>query len=244
MSTTIPAIDGWPGQASPFHAGELAMQERLGVRDKMDRMGRRFIRDFMPEQHQDFYRQLPFLFTGLVDDAGQPWASILVGRPGFVESPDPRRLHLRARPLVGDPSAQALREGADIGLLGLELPTRRRNRMNGVIHASTADGFDVHVTQSFGNCPQYIQSREPVFIADPDLSITVSPIKTVALDGRAREMIGHADTFLIASAHQQSEAGAAAGADVSHRGGRPGFVQIDDDRTLTTPTPLVAKKAC
>ncbi len=47
-------------------------------------------------------------------------------------------------------------------------------------------------------------------------------------------LIAAADTFFIATA-VGAEAGAAAGVDVSHRGGRPGFVQVNDHRTLTIP---------
>ncbi len=48
-------------------------------------------------------------------------------------------------------------------------------------------------------------------------------------------MLANADTFFIASANVGEEAGPARGADVSHRGGMPGFVRIDDATTLTTP---------
>jgi uncharacterized protein len=37
------------------------------------------------------------------------------------------------------------------------------------------------------------------------------------------------------TAYQAESAGAASGIDVSHRGGKPGFVRIDGDRTLTIP---------
>ena len=63
---------------SPFHQGEQQVQTLLGVRDKMERFGRKVVRDHMPDQHQAFYRQLPFIFVGHADDDGWPWASILL----------------------------------------------------------------------------------------------------------------------------------------------------------------------
>ena len=48
---------------SPFHQGEQKIQQRLGVRDKMERFGRQVIRDFMPDQHREFYAQLPFILA-------------------------------------------------------------------------------------------------------------------------------------------------------------------------------------
>lgn len=230
-----PASTGWSPPISPFHEGELAIHERLGIREKIDAQGRRGIRDFMPDQHRAFFTQLPFLLVGTVDREGQPWASIVVGHPGFATSPDPRRLRVSARALPGDPLGETLHDGIDIGLLGIELPTRRRNRLNGRIIEAGPDGFSVEVGQSFGNCPQYIQARTPQFIADPDRAATgVAVERRTRLDEADLALIVEADTFFIASANEAAT-GAARGVDVSHRGGKPGFVRIDDAATLTTP---------
>ena len=225
---------GWPHAASPFHAGELAIQARLGVQERLDHQGRRIIRDYLPEQHRQFFAQLSYVLVGTVDGEGQPWASILVGEPGFITSPDEHRLHLTAQPLYGDPLHTTLAEGADIGLLGIELHTRRRNRLNGTITAIQPEGFTVAVGQSFGNCPQYIQSRRfdwPAF--DPTAPKPVHSF--TALGDGERAIIAAADTFFIATAYQAESAGSASGVDVSHRGGKPGFVRMDDANTLTIP---------
>ena len=57
---------------SPFHPGEREIQTRLGVREQIEDIGKRFIRDYMPEEHRAFYAQLPFLLIGSVDKAGRP----------------------------------------------------------------------------------------------------------------------------------------------------------------------------
>ena len=144
----------------PFHAGEQAVQERVGVRNRMRNIGQRVIRTFMPEQHQQFYAQLPFVLVGSVDPAARPWASVLVGEPGFMQARDEHTLDIHARPVPGDPLADGIRPGAPLGFLGIELDTRRRNRMNGHVASAHALGFTVHVDQTVGNCPQYIQGRE------------------------------------------------------------------------------------
>ena len=165
----VPApLPGWPHEAPPFHPGEVAAQARAGVRERMAAGGRRAIRGIMPDQHRDFFAMLPFIVVGSLDRQGRPWASILSGRPGFLQSPDPRTLTVAARPAYGDPLGDNLAAGAPIGLLGIQLETRRRNRMNGTV-TEWADGrFAVTVGQSFGNCPQYIQARRPSFVAEPD----------------------------------------------------------------------------
>ena len=132
-----------PIDADPFHAGERAMQTRAGMRERLAQVGGRVIRAAMPEQHRDFFRQLPFLIAGSVDAAGQPWASMLAAPPGFIESPDPRRLAIQARPDPASPLTQALRVGASLGLLGIEPQTRRRNRVNGTLAAISGEGFDL-----------------------------------------------------------------------------------------------------
>jgi predicted pyridoxine 5'-phosphate oxidase superfamily flavin-nucleotide-binding protein len=75
--------------ASPWHAGELAMQQSVGMVERMDRPGRLFIRKLMPDQHRDFYAQLPFVVLGSVDAQGDAWATVRAGAPGFLQSPDP-----------------------------------------------------------------------------------------------------------------------------------------------------------
>ena len=192
---------GWTRTESPFHAGELAIQARLGVQPQMDKQARRIVRDYLPQQHRQFYSQLPYLIVGTVDTEGHPWASILVGKPGFVASPDDRTLRIASRPLFGDPLVANLVSGGDIGLLGIELHSRRRNRMNGTVAAIDTEVFDVQVGQSFGNCPQYIQART-VELTTEDFAQPRPVYPVAALGESERAMIAAADTFFIATAFQ------------------------------------------
>ena len=218
--------------ASPFHAGERAVQTRAGVREEIERRGGRAIRDFMPEQHRNFFAMQPFLVVGSVGAHERPWASIVVGLPGFAHSPDPRTLRIDARPVDGDPLGANLAVGAPVGLLGIQPETRRRNRMNGTVTARDERGFTVHVEQSFGNCPQYIQARAPTFAAAPETVALPRPVRAEAelLSPAAAALIRSADTFFIATAAHES------GVDVSHRGGKPGFVRatVEAGRTVLT----------
>ncbi|WP_212626149.1 pyridoxamine 5'-phosphate oxidase family protein [Pseudomonas sp. PP3] len=215
-------------ERSPWHAGEIEMQARIGVSERMELLGRRVIRDHMPDQHRSFYEQLPFMVYGAVDADGKPWASLLEGEPGFVHSPEPQLLHFISRPTVDDPAQ--LSDGSAIGLLGIELHTRRRNRINGHIGAMSENGFDVTVDQSYGNCPQYIQLRQfrTVPLTDP----ATRPAQHFnALDDAAKVMIAEADTFFVAS---YVDVEGVRSVDVSHRGGQSGFVHVEGDR-LTIP---------
>jgi predicted pyridoxine 5'-phosphate oxidase superfamily flavin-nucleotide-binding protein len=139
----------------PFHQDELAAQALAG-----QVAGRAAIRPFMPDQHRAFFALLPYLFAATLDERGWPMASVLTGDKGFMQSPDPATLRIAALPAADDAAAAGFAIGAEIGLLGLDFTTRRRNRANGRLVA-VDDGLTVQVDQSFGNCAQYIQTRTP-----------------------------------------------------------------------------------
>lgn len=216
---------------SPWHAGEVAIQRSAGVAEKMAARGR-VLRDHLIDQHREFYPQLPFIVAGAVDDAGDAWATILAGKPGFLHAPDPGRLRIAAARDPRDPADSGMSDGDAIGLLGIELHTRRRNRLNGLIRREAQDSFDVTVEQSFGNCPQYIQRRDFAFVRDPATPAAHAPHYLERLDTRARAMIAEADTFFVASYVKRD---GARQVDVSHRGGKVGFVRLGEDGVLTIP---------
>jgi predicted pyridoxine 5'-phosphate oxidase superfamily flavin-nucleotide-binding protein len=218
-----------------FHPGEVALQRFAGVDQRLDAIGRTVIRDHMPDQHRELFDKLPTLLLGAIDQQGQPWATMLAGAPGFIRTPDAKTLQVAALPAADDPVAPLLAECAPLGLLGLQPQTRRRNRMNGRVASIGPAGFAVAVQQSFGNCPKYIQAREPEWVAR-------TPARAQAIGARlpevARALVERADTLFIASASAaRIGSGRAEGVDVSHRGGLPGFVKLgesEDGATLLT----------
>jgi uncharacterized protein len=206
-----------------FHEDERRAQALAG-----QGASRAAIRPFMPDQHREFFALLPYLFTATLDERGWPIASVLTGEAGFVQSPDPVTLSIGALPTPHDPAAPTFVAGAEIGLIGLDLATRRRNRANGRLVAVDR-GLTIHIAQSFGNCAQYIQTRTPQPRA-------VEPARAERLDGlddAARALIAASDTFFVAT---RSRAGIASdgGLDMSHRGGKPGFVGVQGN-VLTIP---------
>jgi predicted pyridoxine 5'-phosphate oxidase superfamily flavin-nucleotide-binding protein len=230
-----------PG-ASPFHAGEQHLQSLTGVREVMETRGRQFIRDHMPDQHRDFFATLPVIVIGALDALGHPWATVMAGAPGFMHSPDPRVLHLRGSLLPDDPLASHWQAGMQLGMLGIQPHTRRRNRMNGLMTAVDGLGATVAVRQSFGNCPKYIQPREaiwtPVHGSDADAKPAFQD-EGPHLSLRAQAIIEQADTFFIASASPNAEnqdIDRSEGVDVSHRGGLSGFVKLRDEAEGTVLT--------
>lgn len=218
-------------ETHPWHRGEIALQAAVGSAARMAEIGPRVIRDRLIEQHALFYPLLPFVVLGTVDEGGAPWATLRAGPPGFLRAPDPHHLTVTAAPEPDDPAEAGLRDGAGIGLLGIELETRRRNRLNGTVERHGDGGFTLAVEQSFGNCPRYIRPRPAAF---SDAGRNAPPALEISdrLDGRGRALLAAADTLFVASyadvdGHRQ--------VDVSHRGGPGGFVRVDADGTLTVP---------
>ena len=216
-----------------FHSGELRLQEQADVREKIDQQSMRMVRDAMPDQHRKFFEGLEYLFLATVDDCDQPWVSLLTGSPGFVSSPDPKILLIKTGEQNDSGALSVLNVGDSIGVLGIDLSNRRRNRMHGRVSNISKGSISVTVVQSYGNCPKYISLRE---VSERGLPVEKeTTINRDALDATARKLISAADTFFIASAMKDGSGEPYEGLDISHRGGQPGFVVVDSSSQITIP---------
>jgi predicted pyridoxine 5'-phosphate oxidase superfamily flavin-nucleotide-binding protein len=208
--------------ATVFHEGERAVQRRAGVERIAAQVGRNIL-PWIPAEHGEFLRRQPYVILAGRDAAERVWASLLVGGVGFARALDERHVLLSEALAPQDPLAATLATpGSRIGILAIEADSRTRIRLNGVVEPGP-DGIVVTIDEAFGNCPKYIQRRLPVERLEPP----PQPRHRVgtALDEGQLRLVRSADTFFIASSHAQR------GADASHRGGRPGFVEVSDDGT-------------
>lgn len=216
-----------------FHEGELQLQEQTGMRKKIDVMARHMMRDFMPDEHRDFFTGLEYIFLGTVDKSGLPHAAVLPGPRGFVLSPDPKTLVIQTGDRHGRAAFDALEFGQPVGVLGLDLSNRRRNRMHGYISTLDDRSISITVGQSYGNCPKHITIRQI-----SDSSVLSRPRKIIegpALDAAEMDIVSTSDTFFIASYIRDGSDAPYEGVDISHRGGPPGFVSVDSPTQLTIP---------
>lgn len=203
------------------------------MREEIEPWARQAVRPYLPDQHRSFHTSLPFLVAAARDKGGRPWATLLTGPPDFVRSPDPKRLTIAADPVPGDALEGALNAGADLGLLGIELATRRRNRVNGHIESNGAGSLVFRVDQTFGNCPQYIHERSWRRVA---ISNGRPPARRAGqLTSGMQRWISGADTFFIASGHGSRDVSPVYGMDASHRGGDRGFVKVESATRLVFP---------
>jgi predicted pyridoxine 5'-phosphate oxidase superfamily flavin-nucleotide-binding protein len=221
-----------------FHEGEIEVQERQGVRADADRVGRIVARQ-IPETLRPLLARQRLAVAATLDARSRPWASLLTGPEGFIEAADEQLLRLDVRPRPDDPLVDNLKVRQELGLLVLDPRTRQRLRVNGRGLLSS-DGLFLLVDEVYGNCPKYIQKRRILEPAEPGPDdpgeenvpgsgghgrVRRSPL----LDPRQRAWIEAADTLFLATWHPRG------GADASHRGGRPGFVRVIDERTLEFP---------
>jgi predicted pyridoxine 5'-phosphate oxidase superfamily flavin-nucleotide-binding protein len=220
---------------SQFHSAEIAVQERLGITEVVARYSKGFIRAEMPEQHRKFFSELPFAVLGITDHKGYPWPIPMFGQVGFIQSPNDTTLRCTALPELIKILDLEFIVGNKIGMLGIQLSTRRRNRVNGLIDSIGSNNFSIQIEQSFGNCPKYIQKRELTWTENSQSLLSASDEKfTPIIKANAITLIENADTFFISSRTQSFNEDKRSGIDASHRGGKPGFVKVEN-YTLTFP---------
>lgn len=211
-----------------FHEGELSVQRQAGVQHMAQRVGSGIGAE-IPDVFSDFLDEQRLAVLASVDAAGQVWASILTGRPGFMRAEDERTVSIRAAVSDHDLWRDHLSADPTLGVLVIDLSTRRRIRLNGTGQIDADGNLRLTTQEVYGNCPKYIQARR-----DLPLEPAASPRPTVVERGTTltdaqQRWIATADTFFIAS-HMPGR-----GADASHRGGGTGFVRVVNDQTLEFP---------
>jgi uncharacterized protein len=218
------------GSWNPFHEGELRAQRCAGEVAEGESNGA-MIGDKMMAGALNFIRAQKMVVLSSRDARGRRWASILFGESGFLEPNDRKTLTIAIDANENDPGDvlwENLKADEHVGVLIIEMETRRRLRVNG--RGRSADGvLTVHVEESYANCPKYITRR----------AIDVGPRlepgeRDAAISGRTLgkgqiALLRATDVLFLASGHPER------GADASHRGGNPGFVEVLNGNALRIP---------
>ncbi len=212
----------------PYHEGELLMQERAGELAQGERNGRVISRTII-QGAIPFLAKQTMIVLGSMDERGRVWASLLFGPPGFVSAPDNGAMEFDLTKTVwapSDPVWANLEADPRVGLLAIDLQSRRRLRVNGRVTELEQHRARIEVDEAYPNCPKYIQRRHLVAGWTDRASATRRPRRGTALEPEMRELLEGADTVFVASAHPDR------GVDASHRGGNPGFVRVMDGSRL------------
>jgi predicted pyridoxine 5'-phosphate oxidase superfamily flavin-nucleotide-binding protein len=224
-----------------YHAGELAVQERVGVRALAERRAAG-VSERLSEGARAFLSQQSVAAVAAEAPDGTVWASLWCGDAGAFRADETGALVSIAaeRALTADDDVvrPLLHTGSRLGMVVIDFATRRRLRINGVVHHMDSAGLEVQVREAFGNCVKYIQRRQRN--GRPEPFSRVRSLEGGLRDGSAlsagrgldddrRAFIERTDTLFVASINRER------GLDVSHRGGEPGFVRVVDDGTLRIP---------
>ena len=218
-----------PSLVSDFHEGERAVQSRM----KAPRLGGDPTNPGLSAAHGMRVMQSPLVAVGTLDSQGHPWTTVWGGERGFARPVAQGILGLNASvDTRHDPVFEAFWAGADpddeggvvrpeslMSALSIDLETRDRVKLAGrmVGGAKTPDGVQMamHVTESLGNCPKYLNKRvitphemRPELVADK-----------LPLSEEAVRLIGRADMFFMSTTNGETM-------DTNHRGGAPGFVRV------------------
>ncbi|MBB5206316.1 hypothetical protein HNQ51_003662 [Inhella inkyongensis] len=221
--------------AFAFHDGERAVQERAGESAVAVRNASVITDTVIAGARPFIEKQVMTAVAARAADGpgnGQIWASLWFGTPGFLKSPGGRHIEVHTPAAHRDPSDPVwaqMHEEAQLGMLFIEISSRRRYRVNGHVQALDAAQMQLAIAEAYPNCPKYIQRRHLRALGDvqpqPDARIS----RGTELNADALALLAQADTLFIAS-------GAPAGhLDASHRGGPPGFVQAVSPTRLRVP---------
>jgi hypothetical protein len=208
------------------HQGERAVQRRAGW--SREDWGSASVGATIPPVASLFLRQQRMIVIGASDIHAAVWATMLTGPAGFAQTAGDRTVLINSLPARHDPLGVLLSAEHDVGMLAIEPQARRRLRINGRSRRQQ-ERLVVQTEQVYSNCPKYIQTRDLV----PDRArepVAARPaLVTADLTPGQQRWIAAADTFFIAT-HAPRH-----GADVSHRGGNPGFVRVLGPRRLLWP---------
>ena len=211
---------------SPFHEGELKIQQLTRESDAAASNGK-LISDRLPPGASSFILQQSYCVLGRMLPDQSIWTIFIEATKGFASADDEGKvLRFQIPNGMGSdthlPPIHKFHEGDPLGTLFIELSTRRRLRVNGQITKSGEDYFYMNIEEAYPNCPKYIQRRE--LVNQPSATSPTSVKSGTVLDISLARWIQTTDTFFVASANPDGML------DVSHRGGKPGFIKIEDGK--------------
>lgn len=213
---------------SNYHRGEIAARIKAGETEIGER-NVRIIKNSLNPGAIYFIEHQPFFLASSNSKTGTLAISVISGSSGYIKVINESTVIISRSLLYSNPYDVFwvnIVARNKIGLLFIDPATRRRFRINGSSYV-TAENVIISVDQAYPNCPKYIQQRHIFQKAKPVYSnIRIAGNSLIPL---LMEIIKKADTFFVGSCDRYGNM------DASHRGGKAGFVHIEDDLTLWIP---------
>jgi predicted pyridoxine 5'-phosphate oxidase superfamily flavin-nucleotide-binding protein len=213
---------------SPYHPGELEMQQKMGEEIPAYRNAR-IITPYLAAGAAQYLEAQPFVIVSSQDGEGRLWTSILAGADGYVKVTDEATIALDRDLVYSNPEDRYwdnIGHHPFTGMLFIDLATRRRYRVNGPAREVPGKVL-VSVRQAYVNCPKYISRRTLTHGGKPGYGS--GSARGNVLTDELVQWIRTADVFFVGSSNGAGDL------DASHRGGNPGFVEVPDGVTLRVP---------
>lgn len=223
---------------SPYHAGELAAQDKGGTRGAATELSAVMSNSLdFSSNHDAFLAAQNFSVLTSVDvSSGKVWITPLFTLDDDMDAVSEREIVISAQCLPQGDVLNHCQPGTPLSLLAIDLNQRKRYRINGVATKASAnsshDGdINLWVKEYSPNCPKYINRRE--LIRD---SQGAKPVNTHAVR-EARTQLSESDQAFVKAMDTLWIGSYApdAGADANHRGGQPGFIRVISPTTIEWP---------
>ena len=199
---------------SLYHEGEKYIQSLMDVGDKAESLSA-MIQNEIPSDASDFLKSLRFGVIALSIDNQEVYTTLVYSDSCFIteERKDKIRISLKYHDYIPEEFFEV--EDVNIGFIGLDFEKAMRVRINGFAKVERKN-ISLRVQEIYANCPRYIHKR----VLQPKLKDLgeSSIVRDTKMSAECMEVIKKADTFFLASSHTVK------GVDVSHKGGKAGFV--------------------
>lgn len=214
-----------------FHSGEAQLQAAAGI-DTFE-YDAAVDQPFQPELNSSevrFVGKRTFSVAASIDGGGRPWASPLFGSAGelFVVE-DLTTVTVKPRPVEGDPLVENVRTTGHMGVLFFDPSKRRRAKSLGTGAVEDDGRITYRMHRMFGLCTKYIFKRDHDVDSRPVVQRSGNAPSSSSLSEDDRRQLESSDTVFLASFSSEH------GADPTHRGGPPGFVNVESETSLSIP---------
>mmetsp|Transcript_26335 Transcript_26335/g.40404 ORF Transcript_26335/g.40404 Transcript_26335/m.40404 type:complete len:235 (+) Transcript_26335:566-1270(+) len=212
--------------SNPFHAGELAAQDKAGTRGAASELavGQRSTLNFS-SNHDAFLAAQSFAVVSSVDQEDDNlWVTPLFGKAGDITAASETEILISSACIPKGDVLNNAKPGTPLSMLGIDLMKRTRHRINGIA-GENSGGSLIHfeVKEYSPNCPKYINRRELIPAASNPINESAVRQERTTLTESDRDFIKSMDTLWIGSYAPN------VGADANHRGGKPGFIRVTSD---------------
>lgn len=212
-----------------FHDGQLVVQ-RIAGEEEIAKQRIPMIANALHPRSIPFIENQVLAFPGSEDANGDIWLSLIVGERTFINIPSVKEIRFDLSKIVSnreDIFFKNIESKPTVGLLFHEAERRARYRAWGVAR-NDGNQLTFDIRMGYPSCPKHIQ-REIIELVE-DSKVTPSEYqKGTKLGELEKEWIIGVHTFFIATQSKKGDI------ESSHRGGDPGFVEIQENGFLRVP---------